>query len=129
MADGIRSQGWEMTLWAGQTRAEHTDCARAAFLYILVWQFTPITDVCTDPHKRNMEALVGESKSIIGGVAALGSNRCFLRGWTVSGKFSEFILRFPYPIPAPNTPSCRVGEPRIYSVWSWQAVLVHRNTC
>lgn len=103
--------GWEMTLWASQTRVEHTDCSRVAFLFILVWQFTSITDVCTDPHKRNMEVVVGESKWKNQGVTALESNRYFLREWTVCSRFDEFILHFPYPIPAPNASSCRVGEP------------------
>lgn len=53
-----------MTLWASQTRAEHTACYSATLLYILLWQFTPITDVCVAPYEKNMDALVGESKLI-----------------------------------------------------------------
>lgn len=56
--------------------------------------------------------MVGKSKLINQDVAALESRRYFLGAWTVSSRFSEFILRFPHPIPVPNAPSSRVGEPR-----------------
>jgi len=47
-------------------------------------------------------------------MAALKSNRHFLREWTASSRFNDqchlFILRFLYPTPAPKASSCRAGE-------------------